>query len=90
MALIPKRVATFFSIPIFRRAAFHVKRLTSGLDSSFFVRIGIVLGSFLLFSAAVVAWSEGFEDDSGKQTIRSFFDKFLESLYWALTTVMGV
>src|SRR3954452_7647627 len=89
MVLIPNRVSTFFSIPIFRRAAFHVKRLTSGLDSSFFVRIGIMLGGFLLVSAAVVAWSEGFEDDSGKQTIRSFFDKFLESLYWALTTVMG-
>jgi voltage-gated potassium channel len=89
MALIPTRVSTFFSIPIFRRAAFHVKRLTSGLDSSFFFRIGIVLGGFLLVSAAIVAWSEGFEDDSGKQTIRSFFDKFLESLYWALTTVMG-
>ena len=36
MALIPKRLATFFSIPILRRAAFHAKRLTSGLDSSFF------------------------------------------------------
>ena len=32
MALIPARFAAFFSIPILRRAAFHVRRLTSGMD----------------------------------------------------------
>ncbi len=47
MALIPTRFTTFFSIPILRRAAFHVKRLTSGLDSSFFVRVGVMLVGFL-------------------------------------------
>jgi voltage-gated potassium channel len=58
MALIPKRFATFFSIPIFRRAAFHVKRLTGGLDSSFFVRVGIVLAGFLLIASALVTLAE--------------------------------
>ena len=41
MPFVPARLATFFSVPIIRRAAFHMKRLTSGLDSSFFTRLGI-------------------------------------------------
>jgi voltage-gated potassium channel len=89
MALIPKRFTGFFSIPIFRRAAFHVKRLTAGLDSSFFFRIGILLGGFLLLSSAIVAWTEGFEDEPGRTALGRFLHKFMESLYWAVTTVMG-
>jgi hypothetical protein len=85
MALIPKRFATFFSIPIFRRAAFHVKRLTSGLDSSFFVRVGIVLAGFLLIASALVTLAE--RDSEGHlDRPREFLSQFMDWLYWSLTT----
>jgi voltage-gated potassium channel len=89
MALIPKRAATFFSIPIFRRAAFHVKRLTSGLDSSFFFRVGILLAGFLLITAALVTLAERTTTGHTWDTLREFFSQYMDWLYWALTTVLG-
>ena len=70
MALIPARVAAFFSIPILRRAAFHVRRLTSGMDSSFFVRVGIILGGFLILASALVTVAERDKDGSTWKTGR--------------------
>ncbi|HET6937174.1 MAG TPA: NAD-binding protein [Nocardioides sp.] len=89
MALIPKRFATFFSIPIFRRAAFHVKRLTSGLDSSFFFRVGIVLAGFLLIASALVTLAERETEGHTWDTLGEFLSQFMDWLYWSLTTVMG-
>lgn len=89
MALVPKRFATFFSVPILRRAAFHVRRLTSGLDSSFFVRVGIVLGGFLIVASALVTLSERDKPNSTWHKPGGFFREFLGWLYWSITTVMG-
>ena len=89
MALIPKRFATFFSIPVLRRAAYHAKRLTSGLDRSFFFRVGIVLVGFLLIASALVTLAERNTAGHTWNTIREFLNEFLNWLYWSLTTVMG-
>jgi voltage-gated potassium channel len=89
MAFVPKRFATFFSVPILRRAAFHVRRLTNGLDSSFFVRVGIVLGGFLIIASALVTVTERSHTDKGWHSVGGFFEKFLGWLYWSITTVMG-
>jgi voltage-gated potassium channel len=89
MALIPKRFSTFFSIPILRRAAFHVRRLTSGLDSSFFIRVGIVLVGFLLVASALVTLAERNEPPHTWSTLGGFFREFGGWVYWSVTTVMG-
>ena len=89
MALVPKRFTTFFSIPLLRRAAFHVKRLTSGMDSSFFVRVGIVLGGFLIVASALVTLTERDRDGYRWESVAGFFREFLGWLYWSITTVMG-
>ena len=89
MALIPKRFTTFFSVPIFRRAAFHMKRLTSGLDSSFFFRIGILLVGFLVITSALVTLAERHKDGHAWHTGGGFFSQFMDWFYWSVTTVMG-
>ncbi len=89
MAFVPKRFATFFSVPLLRRAAFHVKRLTSGLDSSFFLRVGVALGGFLVLASALVTLTERGHTDKGWHSVGGFLEKFLGWLYWSITTVMG-
>jgi voltage-gated potassium channel len=89
MALVPKRFVAFFSLPILRRAAFHFRRMTGGLDRAFVVRVSIVLVGFLLLAATAVTFSEGYEDSDGDKTIGSFLHKFLLSVHWAVTTVMA-
>ena len=90
MSLIPKRFIAFFSIPVLRRAAYHFRRITGGMDRAFFIRVGVVLVGILLLAAAIVTFSEGYEDpDSGEESIASFLDKFFLSVHWAFTTVMA-
>lgn len=89
MALIPSRFAAFFSVPILRRAAFHVRRLTSGLDSSFFVRVGVILVGFLIFATALVTVSERNQPGHTWHTVGGFFREFMDWLYWSVTTVMS-
>ena len=89
MALIPARFAAFFSIPILRRAAFHVRRLTSGMDRSFFVRVGVILGGFLILASALVTVAERDKDGSTWRNGGGFFREFMDWLYWSITTVMG-
>lgn len=89
MALIPRRFTTFFSIPILRRAAFHVKRLTGGLDSAFFVRVGIFLVGVLLVCSAVVTFMERDQPETRWHTVGGFFREFGGWFYWSLTTVMS-
>src|SRR3954453_21103363 len=90
MALIPKRFATFFSIPILRRAAFHAKRLTSGLERTLFVRIGVLLVGFLIIGSALVTLAERHKDGHTWHTFGGFLDQFMDWLYWSVTTVIGV
>ena len=89
MPLIPSRFAAFFSIPILRRAAFHVRRLTSGMDSSFFVRVGIILASFLILASALVTFMERDQEATKWHTVQGFFREFVGWFYWSLTTVMS-
>ena len=89
MPLIPSRFAAFFSIPILRRAAFHVRRLTSGMDSSFFFRIGVMLAGFLVLATAIVTVAERNKEGHTWDSVREFFAEFLDWLYWSVTTVMG-
>jgi voltage-gated potassium channel len=89
MAVIPKRFSTFFSIPILRRAAFHVKRLTSGMDSSFFGRIGVFLAGVLVLCSAILTVMERHEPDTEWDTVGEFFKQFVGWFYWSLTTVMS-
>ncbi len=89
MALIPSRFAAFFSIPILRRAAFHVRRLTSGMDSSFFARVGVILAGFLILSSALVTFMERNQDDTEWHKVGGFFREFVGWFYWSLTTVMS-
>ena len=89
MAFVPTRFTTFFSVPVFRRAAFHVKRLTGGLDSSFFVKVGIVLAGILIASSALVTLMERDEPDTKWTTFGEFFKQFMGWFYWSLSTVMG-
>jgi voltage-gated potassium channel len=89
MAFVPKRFTAFFSIPILRRAAFHVRRLTSGMDGSFFVRIGIMLAAFLIIASALVTLSERHEELTKWDDLRGFFHELSGWIYWSVTTVMG-
>lgn len=89
MPLIPKRFATFFAVPILRRAAFHARRLTSGLDSSFFSRVGVALVGILVLSSALVTFMERNEPDTEWDTVGGFFGQFGGWFYWSLTTVMS-
>ena len=41
MALIPKRFKLFFALPLLRRASFHFRRMTQGMDGAFFLRVGV-------------------------------------------------
>lgn len=88
MAFVPKRFATFFSIPILRRAAFHMKRLTNGLDSSFFTRVGIALLGVLILSSAVVNLAER-NGEYKWHTVGGYFKQLGGWFYWSLTTVMS-
>ncbi|MDX6375328.1 MAG: voltage-gated potassium channel, partial [Nocardioidaceae bacterium] len=89
MALIPSRFTAFFSIPLLRRAAFHVKRLTSGMDSSFFFKIGVMLTGFLIIATALVTVSERHKQGHTWHSVGGFFSEFMDWLYWSVTTVMG-
>lgn len=90
MTLIPQRVLTYLSLPVLRRAAYHFRRMTGGLDRAFFIRVGIALVGILLLAALAVTFSEGYEDPrTGEESVASFLDKLLLSIHWAVTTVMA-
>lgn len=89
MAMIPARVTAFFALPVLRRAAFHFRRMTGGLDGAFFLRVSVFLAGILLIAAVVVTFSEGYENDDGERTVGSFLNKLMLSFHWAVTTVMA-
>ncbi|TXL60668.1 potassium channel family protein [Aeromicrobium terrae] len=78
------RIGVLAVVPFFRRLGFHVRRLTGGVDHSFFVRLFGALAAIVLTASVLVALSEGPRDDVG-----GFFRKVGTSIYWAVTTVMG-
>ena len=68
-----------FGVPVLHRVAWHLQRVKNQVDP----RTGVVLGSLLvgivLLASAAVTWLEG------PRTI----DQLGESIYWAVTTLMG-
>lgn len=78
------RMSTVAALPLLRRFGYHLRRITGGVDRTFFVRLFLGLAAFVLVAAAVVTAVERPTDDLG-ETASSFF----ESFYWAVTTVMG-
>jgi voltage-gated potassium channel len=89
MPIVPARVTAFFALPVLRRAAFHFRRMTGGLDGAFFLRVSVFLAGILLVAAVVVTFSEGYENDAGDKTVGSFLNKLMLSFHWAVTTVMA-
>ncbi|MCW2758900.1 MAG: hypothetical protein JWO46_2646 [Nocardioidaceae bacterium] len=85
MGMVSARFAGFFAVPLLRRAGFHVKRLTGGLDARFFVRLAVGLAGILLIAAALVTVAEPPEVKS----VGGYLGKFGGAFYWGVTTVMG-
>jgi voltage-gated potassium channel len=78
------RIGVLVAVPLIRRIGFHVRRLTGGVDNSFYVRLLVGLSGIVIIAAALVAVAEGPHDSVG-----GFLGKLGTSFYWAVTTVMG-
>jgi voltage-gated potassium channel len=68
------------TLPIVRRVAFHGRRMGAGLDLHFFRTLLFSLLGFVVLASALVSLLE-----ASKRSLRGFGD----SLYWAVTTVIG-
>ena len=68
------------TLPIVRRLAFHGRRMGAGLDLHFFRTLLLSLLGFVVVASALVSLVE-----DSKRSFRGFGD----SLYWAVTTVIG-
>src|SRR5687767_2191921 len=79
-----RRIGAVIAVPILARLGFHVRRITGGLERSFFIRLFLGLGGIVVVASLLVAVAEGSDDG-----IRGFFAKVGTSFYWAVTTVMG-
>jgi voltage-gated potassium channel len=77
-------MAGLFNVPLLRRVAFHVRRLTGGADRGFFLRLLGGLAGVVLVAALLVSVVEGPRD-----SISAFAGKLAASFYWGVTTVMG-
>ena len=91
VALVPKRFKLFFALPLLRRAGFHLRRMTSGMDSAFFLRIGVALVGFLLFTSTILTLAERNKrraHRTGTQ-VGQFFAQLGDWFYWSLTTSFG-
>jgi hypothetical protein len=73
----------FFALPVLRRAAFHFRRMTSGMDGAFFGRVGIALFGFLIFTSLIVTFSERNEEGKDWDTVGEFFSQLAGWFYWA-------
>ena len=81
---IGKRVAGLVAVPLLRRVAFHIKRITGNASRGFFLRLMLGLFLCVLLAAVVVTLIEGRKD-----TVGHYFADLGASFYWAVTTVMG-
>lgn len=89
VALVPKRFKLFFALPLLRRAGFHFKRMTAGMDGAFFARVGIALVGFLLFTATVLTLAERNTPGRTWHKVGGFFRELGDWFYWSLTTSFG-
>jgi voltage-gated potassium channel len=79
-----QRIGALFAVPLLRRCAFHVHRLTRNVDRHFFSRLFVGLVLVVIFAALLVSVIEGPRDSIGR-----FASKLSASVYWAVTTVLG-
>jgi voltage-gated potassium channel len=84
MARLGKRITALFSLPLLSRLAFHIRRMTGGLERGFFLRLFVALSSFVVVAAALLTVLEGPHDGVGE-----IASKFGNSFYWGITTVLG-
>jgi voltage-gated potassium channel len=84
MGRIARRISTFVAAPLLRRFAFHLHRITGGVDRGFFIRLFLGLAGVVFLAAVLVTAMEG-----PKESIGGVASKFSASFYWAVTTVMG-
>jgi voltage-gated potassium channel len=84
MARLRRRMGAFFDLPLLNRLAFHLRRLTGGIDRGFYLRLSLGLASFVLVAALLVTFIEGPHDSVGGSA-----SKFADSFYWGVTTVLG-
>jgi voltage-gated potassium channel len=79
-----KRIAALFNVPLLSRLAFHLRRMTGGLQRGFFLRLFVALSSFVVVAAGLLTVLEGPRNDAGGMAA-----KFGDSFYWGVTTVLG-
>lgn len=84
MARLRKRIGALLDMPLLSRLAFHVRRMTRGLERGFFLRLFIGLSGFVVIAAALLTGFEGAHEDVGGDV-----SKFGDSFYWGVTTVLG-
>lgn len=84
MARLGKRIGAIVNLPLLARLVFHLRRLTGGVDRTFFLRLSLGLGGFVLVASLLVTAIEGPHDSVGGAS-----SKFADSFYWGVTTVLG-
>src|SRR3954454_11006453 len=84
MQRLRKRLAALFNVPLLSRLAFHIRRMTGGLERGFFLRLFVALSSFVIVAAGLLTALEGPHDSVG-----AVASKFGNSFYWGITTVLG-
>ena len=90
MKFVPRRLSALLTAaPVIRRAAFHVRRMTGGLDRSFFFRVGAALLGFLVLCSLAATLAERNTKDNGYSGASGFLHGLERWFYWSVTTVMG-
>jgi voltage-gated potassium channel len=93
VALVPKSFRLFFALPVLRRASFHFRRMTSGMDGAFFGRVGLALFGFLLICSLILTFAEQGKGDPPDTndwgTVKGFLAQLFDWFYWAVTTSMS-
>jgi len=84
MGRIGSRMGALFALPVLSRLAFHLRRMTGGLDRHFFLRLFGALFGFVAIAALAVTLIEGPHWEPG-----GMVSKFGDTSYWGVTTVMG-
>ena len=89
-----KRMAALFNVPLLSRLAFHLRRMTRGLERGFFTRLFVSRSGFVVIAAALLTVIEGPRDDAGGMVanvqrwrrqpyqfdLRSFYDRLGDRL----------
>ncbi len=79
-----RRLGAAFTLPLFRRVGYHLRRIGAGVEPGFFTRLSLGLIAFVVIAAVLVTAIEGPRDDASKVV-----SKLAESFHWSVTTVLG-